>query len=194
MTAIPRERMILDAAEKLFSERSFDGVGIDAIGRAAGIVGSGVYRHFASKQEIFATLMDEATDTILVHIAEPCDDPFEDLEMLVRTHVRFCLDRSTLATIWQREHHVLTEEHHRRFVRRRRQYIDRWVDCLGACYPGHEREELVTAIRAAHALISSDTTRREGARQADSLERLLTALTLGALESLRIGPTDVDGP
>lgn len=180
-----REQKILDAAEKLFSERSFDGVGIDAIGKEAGIVGSGVYRHFASKQEILATLMDQATDAVLMDVPPPTEDPRVDLRGLVSTHVQFCLDHHRLADIWQREHHILASEHQRRFNRRQHQYIDRWVTCLDACYPGHPREVLVAAIRAMHALISSDTTRRSGSPQVADLAHLLTHLTLSALDGLR---------
>lgn len=180
-----REQKILDAAEKLFSERSFDGVGIDAIGKEAGIVGSGVYRHFSSKQEILATLIDQATDSLLMHVAPPSDDPHDDLEKLVMTHIRFCLDRARLADIWQREHHILASEHQRRFTRRQHQYIERWVTCLEACYPGHSREALVAVIRAMHALISSDTTRRSGSPQAPDLAELLKHLTLSALDGLK---------
>lgn len=180
-----REQKILDAAEKLFSERSFDGVGIDAIGKEAGIVGSGVYRHFASKQEILATLIDQATDALLMHAPPPTALPQDDLRGLVRTHVDFCLTHTRLADIWQREHHILASEHQRRSNRRQHQYIERWVVCLDACYPGHPREDLLAAIRAMHALISSDTTRRSGTPQADDLAGLLTRLTLAALEGLR---------
>lgn len=180
-----REQKILDAAEKLFSERSFDGVGIDAIGKEAGIVGSGVYRHFASKQEILATLMDQATDAVLMHLPPPTDDPQQDLRALVATHVQFSLEHARLADIWQREHHILSSDLHRRFTRRQHQYIERWVGCLDACYPGHSREELLAAIRAMHALITSDTTRRSGSPQAADLADLLTRLALSALDGLR---------
>lgn len=180
-----REQKILDAAEKLFSERSFDGVGIDAIGKEAGIVGSGVYRHFSSKQEILATLMDQATDALLMHLPPATGDAFGDLRSLVSTHVAFCLEQTRLADIWQREHHILADEHQRRFARRQHQYIERWVSCLDACYPGHPREDLLATIRALHALMSSDTTRRAGSPQASDLEALLTSLALCALEGLR---------
>lgn len=182
-----REQTILQAAEKLFSERSFDGVGIDAIGKEAGIVGSGVYRHFSSKQEILATLMDEAIDAMLLHVTATTDDPAADLRALVETHVRFCLERARLADIWQREHRVLENEHQRRFTRRQHQYIEHWVTRLDARYPGHPREELLATIRAAHALMSSDTTRRTGSKQAPDLAKLLTSLTLASLEGLRLG-------
>lgn len=172
------------AAEKLFSERSFDGVGIDAIGKEAGIVGSGVYRHFASKQEILASLMDQATDALLMHTPPPSGDPLDDLRQIVTLHVRFCLQRNRLADIFQREHHILDSEHQRHFTRRRHQYVERWVECLDVCYPGHSRSELLAVVRAMHALMSSDTTRRSDARPAARLEELLTSLTLASLEGL----------
>lgn len=180
-----REQQILQAAEKLFSERSFDGVGIDAIGKEAGIVGSGVYRHFSSKQEILATLMDEAIDAMLLHVKATSDDPAADLRALVETHVQLCLDRARLADIWQREHHILDSDLRRRFARRQHQYIEHWIARLDACYPGHAREVLAAAIRAAHALMSSDTTRRAGSKPPPDLAQLLTSLTLASLDGLR---------
>lgn len=179
-----REQKILAAAEKLFSERSFDGVGIDAIGKEAGIVGSGVYRHFSSKQEILAMLMGQATEEMLVRVPPSSGNPHADLRALVATHVEFCLSHARLADIWQREHHILSSEHQRRFDRRQHQYIDRWVTCLDACYPGHQRTDLLAVIRAIHALISSDTTRRSSSPPPTDLDALLVRLTLAALEGL----------
>jgi AcrR family transcriptional regulator len=191
---VSREQKILEAAEKLFSERSFDGVGIDAIGKEAGIVGSGIYRHFKGKQEILAALIDQATDELLLNLAAPTGDPFEDLRILVTGHVEFCLTHSRLADIWQREHHVLSQEQQRRANRRQQLYIERWAGCLDACYPGRLREELLATIRATHALMSSDTTRRAGAKQAPGLAGLLVTLTLAGLEGLRVKPARAVSP
>jgi AcrR family transcriptional regulator len=179
-----REQLILQAAEKLFHERSYDGVGIDAIGREAGIVGSGVYRHFGSKDEILAALIDQATDALLMQLAEPHPDPRQELRQLVTAHVEFAISHEALADIWQREHHNLQKTNQRSFLRRQSRYIDRWVSCLDSCYPGHSREELLAAIRALHALMTSDTTRRTGSRPPARLPELLTTLALSALDGL----------
>lgn len=179
-----REQLILQAAERLFAERSFDGVGVDAIARAAGIVGSGVYRHFASKEEILAALIDQATDALLTSIGEPRDDPREELHNLVESHVTFALTHDRLAYIWQREQHILTEDRQRSAIRRQRRYIDRWVACIDECYPGHSREELVATIRAMHALLTSDTTRPSGARRPQHLAELLVTLARASLDGL----------
>jgi AcrR family transcriptional regulator len=181
---VRREELILRAAEKLFHERSFDGVGVDAIGKEAGVVGSGIYRHFASKEEILLALMDRATDELLVRIAEPKDDPREELANLVAAHVEFALSHEKLADIWQREQHILNKVHQRSFARRQHRYVERWATCLDACYPGHSREELLATIRALHALMTSDTTRRAGSRPPADLSKLLVALAMGAVEGL----------
>lgn len=179
-----REQLILEAAERLFHERSFDGVGVDAIGREAGIVGSGVYRHFGSKEEILAALIERATDALLMRLEEPDPDPRQELRKLVAVHVDFATRHQRLADIWQREHHILQNTRRRSLQRRQRQYIDRWVVCLEACYPGHSREDLLAAIRALHALMTSDTTRRTGSRAPGHLPELLSALALAALDGL----------
>lgn len=49
-----RHKLILEAAADLFYERSFAGVGIDAIGERAGMTGPAIYRHFSGKDEILA--------------------------------------------------------------------------------------------------------------------------------------------
>jgi AcrR family transcriptional regulator len=182
---VNRERLILQAAERLFAERSFDGVGVDAIAREAGIVGSGVYRHFASKEEILASLIDQATDELLISIGEPRVDPREELRNLVDSHVGFALTHDRLAYIWQREQHILTDEKQRSAIRRQRRYIDRWVSCLDAVYPGHSREDLIATIRAMHALLTSDTTRPSGVRRPDRLADLLVTLAMAAFDGLR---------
>ena len=45
---------IVDVAARLFRERGFDGVGLDEIMREAGLTHGGFYRHFGSKEELYA--------------------------------------------------------------------------------------------------------------------------------------------
>jgi len=179
-----REQKILEAAERLFHERSFDGVGVDAIAKEAGIVGSGIYRYFSSKEAILATLVENATDALLTDLGRPDPDPRQELRHLVAVHVDFAVSHSRLADVWQREHHILQGSHHEGLVRRQRSYADRWVACLDAVYPGHTRDALLAAIRALHALITSDTTRRTGAAAPPNLAALLESLALAALDGL----------
>jgi AcrR family transcriptional regulator len=181
---VDREQRILQASEKLFSERSFDGVGVDAIGKEAGVTGSAIYRHFASKDEILVVLFDQATDALLLRIGEPLDDPHEELVRLVRAHVEFAVSHQRLASIWMLEQSALTANHQRNLLRRQRLYTERWINTLDKCYPGHSREELVSTVRAMHALMTSDATRPTGGKRAPELQTLLSSLALAALNGL----------
>lgn len=46
-----RERIVL-AASRLFRDKGFDGVGVDAIMDAVGLTHGGFYRHFGSKEAL----------------------------------------------------------------------------------------------------------------------------------------------
>lgn len=52
-----RQRIVLAALE-LFSERGYDGVGVDQIADAVGIKGPSLYNHFRGKEEILNTLIE----------------------------------------------------------------------------------------------------------------------------------------
>src|SRR5713101_1183372 len=49
---------ILTAARKLFKEKGFGGVGIDAIAAAAGLTSGALYSHFSSKQALFEAILE----------------------------------------------------------------------------------------------------------------------------------------
>ncbi len=51
---------ILASASKLFSERGFDGVGVDAIMESAGLTHGGFYKHFKSKSALAVEALDAA--------------------------------------------------------------------------------------------------------------------------------------
>ena len=54
-----RDRIVA-AAARLFREEGFDGVGVDAIMKAAGLTHGGFYRHFASKDDLAAEAVGRA--------------------------------------------------------------------------------------------------------------------------------------
>lgn len=49
---------ILDAALMLFSEKGYDGVGVDLIAETVGLKGPSLYRHFKGKEAILNGLLD----------------------------------------------------------------------------------------------------------------------------------------
>lgn len=179
-----RDQQILAAAEKLFHERSFDGVGVDTIGKEAGVTGSAIYRHFSSKDEILAVLFDQAADALLLKIGPPAEDPHEELRGLVYAHVEFAVTHQRLAGIFAREQRALAQSDRRSFARRQHAYTERWISCLDACYPGHSHDELVSAVRAVQALLMSDAVRPPSGKRAAHLHHLLAGLALASFEAL----------
>lgn len=60
MDKIPTKDRILDSALTLFSEKGYDGVGVDLIAEKAGIKGPSLYKHFKGKEEILDALIEKA--------------------------------------------------------------------------------------------------------------------------------------
>ena len=60
MNKIPTKDRILDSALTLFSERGYDGVGVDLIAENAGIKGPSLYKHFKGKEDILNSLIEKA--------------------------------------------------------------------------------------------------------------------------------------
>lgn len=179
-----RDEQILGAAERLFFERSFDGVGVDEIGKAAGTSGSAIYRHFPSKDAILAALFDKVLDTILARVGEPVADPDADLEHLLRAFAQLATSHERLVAIWLREQRSLARRYRRDHDRRQRWVTQRWVRCLQRRYPHRSVDELTTATRGVQLLLFSEALRPPGGRRADAAEDLLVALGLASLRSL----------
>ena len=59
MSKIPTRERILDSALMLFSEKGYDGVGVDLIAENAGIKGPSLYRHFKGKEDILNSLIEK---------------------------------------------------------------------------------------------------------------------------------------
>ena len=50
---------ILEAAERLFAEQGFDGTGVDAIAKSAGVTKSLIYHHFGNKHRLLTCLFEK---------------------------------------------------------------------------------------------------------------------------------------
>ena len=64
LSAEKRRAEILDAAGEVFAEAGFAAASIDRIAEAAGISPPVIYDHFASKQELFVAVMEDARDEL----------------------------------------------------------------------------------------------------------------------------------
>src|SRR5689334_24705229 len=85
-----RKERILVAAAALGARRGFDAISMADIGAEAGIVGSGVYRHFDSKTAILVAMADRVMDRLIRRAAQIIATARGDvaaLSLLVRDHI-----------------------------------------------------------------------------------------------------------
>lgn len=146
-----RRTSILGAAVTLFRSQGFHAVGIDEIGRAAGISGPGIYRHFPNKASLLVAIFDLIGDEMLrkaEDIAERTEDPLRCLERLIDFHVDFAIEDRALIAVFIQEERSLPEPDRRRIRLRQRRYLDHWVDDLVALH-GMVRADAVTLLYAA---------------------------------------------
>ena len=150
-----REREILDAAAALFYEKGFPGVGMDEIGQRVGVSGPAIYRHFKGKDELLATLFNEAMDELISGTAAMYEEPQRDLARLIRHHVEFSIGNRHLVNVYQREDRSLVEPWRRHFDRRMRQYASRWEAAIARSFPKASDADVAAATQAAIGLIHS---------------------------------------
>jgi len=171
------------AAAALGARRGFDAISMADIGAEAGIVGSGVYRHFDSKTAILVAMADRVMDRLMARSAEIIAAGLDEratLTLLVRDHIAVALtDRDALA-VYHREVRTLPEEERRRLSRAQRHYIEEWVHLLAPLRPDLADGEVRLAVHAAIGAIQSILFFRSGL--ADSrLTELLEVMAHGCL-------------
>jgi len=93
LNAEERRSQLLKIAKKLFSEYGFENTTTKAIAAAAGVTEAIIFRHFASKEELYASILDRKADEMgidtwgaeLHHFAK-CEDD-EGLILSVVKHI-----------------------------------------------------------------------------------------------------------
>ncbi|MFJ7247768.1 TetR/AcrR family transcriptional regulator [Kitasatospora sp. NPDC098652] len=137
-SALPRRDQIRREAARLFAARGFLGVGVDEIGKAVGISGPGLYRHFAGKDAMLADLLIGISERLLEEgrrRAGGGDGPAATLDALISGHVDFALNDRDLITLHDRELLNLKEEDRRTVRRLQRGYVELWVDVVRQAHP-----------------------------------------------------------
>ena len=152
----PRRSKLLNEAIRLFDERGYQSVTMADIGRAAGIVASGVYRHFPSKTDILVAAMNRGTELMQTRTDHPlaqATTPDEALDLLLRTHIAVVIDGSHLIALLAQERDQLPDKERAALRRRQADYLDTWVDVLREVDQGSSTTELKMVIHAVHAMV-----------------------------------------
>ncbi|MFB6672453.1 TetR/AcrR family transcriptional regulator [Streptomyces sp. NPDC056390] len=152
----PRRDQLLAEAIRLFDERGYQSITMADIGEAAGIVASGVYRHFPGKTDILVAAMNRGGERMRAgaeQALEQARDPEEALELLLRAHITICVEHMHLVGILTHERDQLPEKERTALRRFQADYLTTWVEALGAARPEREQAELKTIINAVHGMI-----------------------------------------
>ena len=181
-----RRSEIFAAARRLFRERGFHATSINDIGADAGVAGTAIYAHFATKQELLAEAIREGARRIRAGMAKALADDDRDpnaaLEGLVRTYVRVVLENADMNACYLLEARSLGPEVRQPLLRSERRLRDVWRRQLMAVRPELSREQAQTMVQmAVFAVVALCLHRNRIERGA--LVELASSQVLGALRS-----------
>lgn len=158
------------------AHRGFHAVSIAEIGAAAGITGSGIYRHFDSKSAVLVALFDRVIDELLrdeQNILDTVVDLRAALDRLIAGQVEFVVGDRELARVYYNEINNLPEEDRRRLRRKQRLYLEEWVHIVDELRGDLTDAEARTVVHAVIGAIQSPLFHNTGLSE-DRLRSLLT--------------------
>jgi len=171
-----RRSRILEAAADLVGRKGFHAVSIAEIGAAAGITGSGVYRHFDSKSAVLVALFDRVIDDLLreeQEILATTSDLGQALDLLIAGQVEFVVGDRQLAQVYYNEINNLPEEDRRRLRRKQRLYLEEWVHLVIELRGDVSDSDARAVVHAVIGAIQSPLFHNTGLAE-DRLRALLT--------------------
>lgn len=158
-----RKERILAAAADLVAHKGYHAVSMADIGAAAGITGSGIYRHFDSKSAVLTALFDRVIDYLLrdeQRIVDTISELREALMSLVNGQVEFVVTDRELAQVYYNEINNLPEEDRRRLRRKQRLYLEEWVHLVSELRDDLTDTEARAVVHAAIGAIQSSLFHR----------------------------------
>jgi AcrR family transcriptional regulator len=189
---------ILEAALQAFATKGYKATTLDSIGRAAGVTGPAIYRHFAGKQELYLAVREWAAAAQITEAMARAEalPPALAARELLKAHAHVAANRPEWVRIWLTGHDDLpkglaaTRAHERA-------YNERWrtvVAALRPDLPPAKQAELVSLVRgAATATVWFGSTLPPEDREAMLVQAGLAVLYSsngeGALTGARTAPS-----
>ena len=177
-----RRDQILETAAVLFAAKGFHGVSVGEIGRACGISGPALYKHFASKDAVLAAMLVDISRRLLdegrARVAAADDAPGA-IDGLIRWHVDFALRHRPLIVVQDRDWQSLPPEAREQVRLLQREYVDVWAGQLRRVHRGLHTDRARAMAHAAFGLINS--TPHSGLIADEAMRGVLHRMALGAL-------------
>lgn len=187
-----RRGQLLAAAEQLFAERGFTAVRLEDIGRAAGVSGPAIYRHFPNKEALLVELLGGVSDRLLDGaraVLSAGNDAVTTLECLIDRHLDFVFAAPRIIEIQDRDLAHLPDAEHRRVRRAQRSYVEIWATTLRGLHGALSEADARLMAHAAFGLLNSTPHGVPSAqpRTADAhrAREIMRAMTVAALTAPR---------
>jgi AcrR family transcriptional regulator len=181
---VDRRDQILDVAARLFAERGFHGVSVGDIGKAVGVSGPALYKHFDSKDAVLAEMLVAISERLLTEGQERvahADEATHALAALVDWHVEFALAQPSLIVVQDRDWQSLPAAARERVRSLQREYVDLWAAQLRRRHRGLALDEARAMAHATFGLINS--TPHSSRLPAQAMHGLLREMALRSLDA-----------
>lgn len=116
---------VIDAAGRLFAERGYHGTSMRDLGKELGLLGSSLYSHVDSKQDLLVAVVEEGARLFEASAEQALEAPGtagDRLAALIAGHVIVVLDNVDVARTFLNEARMLDTEHRERIVQARDHY------------------------------------------------------------------------
>jgi AcrR family transcriptional regulator len=182
---VTRREQILDTAADLFAAKGFHGVSVGEIGRACGISGPALYKHFDSKDDVLAAMLIGISERLLDEgrsRVERAGTSRQAVESLVAWHIDFALRHRSLIVVQDRDWQSLPPAAREKVRSLQREYVDVWAEQLRRLHRGLHTDRARAMAHAAFGLINS--TPHSGLIPDEAMRGVLQRMAMGAL----VGP------
>lgn len=153
-----RREATLSAAAALFRRHGYAGTGVDQIGATAGITGSGIYRHFGSKQDLLVTAFRRTGDRFTaaaVRAAASGGAGPEALSRVVAAYVEIACADVDLLVVYTREARNLPAAVRREMSGLQHDLYRAWEHALHRKHHGLADADARLAVQAAIGVINA---------------------------------------
>jgi AcrR family transcriptional regulator len=119
------KQKIKSIAIQLFYQKGYHACSISNIAERAGIQKSSIYYHYMNKEELLFDILKETMDNLngaLQEIMNKTEDTAEQLQAIIRNHLRFHMERQKEVIISDSELRGLTADNLRSIIRLRDNY------------------------------------------------------------------------
>lgn len=120
---------ILEAAVQIFSVKGYHATSMQDIADAVHLQKASIYHHVSSKQEILASVLDNAIDLLTEKIQEVLDlplSPEEKLNKAIEVYLSLLLGKKEQAAVLLLEHRSLEPRFQERHIPRRDRFEALW--------------------------------------------------------------------